>query len=140
MLTDADWVEYANQHLTSELSALNAQFLEGSSSERWLRMSYQPGRNAINHNPIRSGLIAEMLDQTAIHCGYLVTGYPCATTQMELVIMRPATACCYVATGRLIGRTAEAAFLSAELADEAGFEIATIRAAAQVATGLTGPL
>lgn len=137
--TDADWVEYANQHLP-ELSALNAQFLEGSRSQRWLRMSYQQDRSAVSHNPIGSGLVAEMLDQTATHCGYLVAGYLCATTQMEMVILRPAKACFYVATGCLLALTAEVAILSAELVDGAGLETATIRAAAQPATGVTGPL
>ncbi|OBJ12681.1 hypothetical protein A5624_10550 [Mycobacterium sp. 1482292.6] len=48
---------------------------------------------------------------------------------MELVMLRPVTACCYVATGQLVALTAKVAFLGAERADEAGVQIAIMRAA-----------
>ena len=64
-LSEAQWIEHANNHLTPNLQALNARYLAGSRDERWLRVSYEPGRVAQNFAQLSGGSIAEMLDQAA---------------------------------------------------------------------------
>ena len=91
-LSDGEWVANANKHLTPNLSTLNARYLEGCRAEQWLRMSYEPGPGALNFTQLSGGSIAEMLDQTATHCGSLVTGCPCPTLSMTVTILRGGTA------------------------------------------------
>ena len=37
-LTDADWIDHANKHLPANLSAFNATFVDGSRTQRSLRL------------------------------------------------------------------------------------------------------
>jgi uncharacterized protein (TIGR00369 family) len=136
-LSDAQWVAHANKHLTPNLSALQAEFLEGSREQQWLRMAYRPGPGSFNFAVLSGGSIAEMLDQTATHCGSLVTGCPCPTLSMTVTILRAATAKSYVATGRVLKMTKTNAVLGADLDDDAGRRIATITVVSQLLTDLT---
>jgi uncharacterized protein (TIGR00369 family) len=135
-LSDAEWVDHANRHLPPNLAALNARYLDGSREERWLRMSYEPGPGAFNSIQISGGSIAEMLDQTATHCGSLVTGWPCPTVTMTVTFLRAATAKSYVATGRVLKLTRATAALGADLDDDAGRRIATVTLVTQFITDL----
>ncbi|BBY23259.1 PaaI family thioesterase [Mycobacterium stomatepiae] len=136
-LSDADWVAHANKHLTPNLSALNARFLDGSREERWLRMSYEPGPGAFNFAQLSGGSMAEMLDQTATHCGSLVTGCPCPTLSMTVTILRGGTAKSYLATGRVLKLTKTNAVLGADLDDDTGRRIATISVVSQLITDIS---
>jgi uncharacterized protein (TIGR00369 family) len=136
-LTDSEWVAHANRHLTPNLSALNTRFLEGSRSERWLRMSYEPGPSARNFVGLSGGTIAEMLDQTATYCGSFVTGLPCPTLSMTVSILRPATTKALVAIGRILKLTRATATLGADLEDESGRQIATVTVVSQLITDLS---
>lgn len=135
-LTDSGWVEHANRHLTPNLAALNARYLDGSREERWLRMAYEPGPGAMNFTQISGGSIAEMLDQTATHCGTFVTGLPCPTVSMTVSILRPATTKSFVAIGRVLKLTRAMATLAADLVDESGRQLATIIVVSQLITDL----
>ncbi|CDO86527.1 hypothetical protein AWC29_09645 [Mycobacterium triplex] len=135
-LSDAEWVAHANKHLTPNLALLNARFLEGSCAERWLRMSYEPGPGAFNFAQLSGGSMAEMLDQTATHCGSLVTGCPCPTLSMTVTILRAGTAKSYVATGRVLKLTKTNAVLGADLDDDNGRQIATITVVSQLITDI----
>jgi acyl-coenzyme A thioesterase PaaI-like protein len=136
-LSDADWVAHATKNLTPNLSTLNARFLEGCRDERWLRMSYEPPAGAFNFMQLSGGSMAEMLDQTATHCGSLVTGCPCPTLSMTVTILRAGTAKSYVATGRVLKLTKTNAVLGADLDDDAGRRIATITVVSQLVTDLS---
>ncbi|OBA60372.1 hypothetical protein A5647_00955 [Mycobacterium sp. 1100029.7] len=136
-LAAAQWVAHANDHLPPNLAALNARFVEGSREEQWLSMAYEPGPNAFNFALLSGGSIAEMLDQTATHCGSLVTGCPCPTLTMTVTILRGATATAYVATGRVLKLTRTNAMLGADLDDDAGRRIATITVVSQLLTDLS---
>jgi uncharacterized protein (TIGR00369 family) len=136
-LTESQWVDHANRHLTPNLAALDARFLDGSRQERWLRMSYEPGAHAMNFMQLSGGSIAEMLDQTATYCGSLVTGLPCPTLSMTVSILRPATTKSFVATGRVLGLTRATATLGADLADETGRQVATIVVVSQLIADLS---
>jgi hypothetical protein len=136
-LSDEGWLAHANQHLPPNLSALHTRYLDGARAERWLRASYEPGPAARNFVQFSGGTIAEMLDQTATHCGTFVTGYPCPTLSMTITILRPATASTYTATGRLVKRTSAVAVLSAELDDDQGVQIATATVVSQLLTDLS---
>lgn len=135
-LTESEWVQRANAHLTPNLSALNAKFLDGSRSKRWLRMSFEPGPAARNFVQLSGGAIAEMLDQTATYCGSLATGCPCPTLSMTVTILRGGTAKSYVATGRVLKLTRATAALAADLEDDAGRQIATVSVVSQLVTDL----
>jgi acyl-coenzyme A thioesterase PaaI-like protein len=135
-LSDAEWVAHANKHLTPNLSALNAKFLVGSRDERSLRMSYEPGPSAFNFTALSGGSMAEMLDQTATHCGSLVTGYPCPTLSMTVTILRAGATKSFVATGRVLKLTKTNAVLGADLDDDTGRRIATITVVSQLLTDL----
>ena len=130
-LSAAQWVDHANQNLTPNLSALNARYLEGSRDEQWLRMSYQPGPDSFNFTQLSGGVIAEMLDQTATHCGSLVSGWPCPTLSMTVNILRAGRATSFVATGRVLKLTKTNAVLGADLDDDAGRRIATVTVVSQ---------
>jgi acyl-coenzyme A thioesterase PaaI-like protein len=135
-LSDAEWVAHANKNLTPNLSALNAKFLEGSRDERVLRMSYEPGPGAFNFTALSGGSMAEMLDQTATHCGSLVTSCPCPTLSMTVTILRAGATKSYVATGRVLKLTKTNAVLGADLDDDTGRRVATITVVSQLLTDL----
>ncbi len=136
-LTDTQWVEHANRYLTPNLSALRAEYLNGHRDERWLRMSYEPGPTAFNFAQLSGGSMAEMLDQTATHCGSLVTGCPCPTLSMTVTILRAGTAKTYVATGRVLKLTKTNAVLGADLDDDTGRRIATVTVVSQLITDMS---
>jgi acyl-coenzyme A thioesterase PaaI-like protein len=136
-LSDAAWIEHANQHLTPNLSILSARYLAGSRTERWLRMSYEPGPAAYNFTQLSGGSIAEMLDQTATHCGSLVTGCPCPTLSMTVTILRAGMTTNYLATGRVLKLTKTNAVLGADLDDDAGRRIAVITMVSQLITDIS---
>lgn len=135
-LSGAAWVAHANEHLPPNLATLNARFLEGCRDERWLRMSYEPGAGAFNFTQLSGGSIAEMLDQTATHCGSLVTACPCPTLSMTMTILRGGTAKSYVVTGRVLKPTKTNAVLGADLDDDTGRRIASITVVSQLITDL----
>jgi acyl-coenzyme A thioesterase PaaI-like protein len=131
-LSETQWVDHANEHLTPNLAGLNARYVAGSRSERWLQMSFAPGPSAHNIAQLSGGTIAEMLDQAATHCGSLVTGHPCPTLNMTVTILRPGSAKFYVATGRVLKLTSVAAVLGADLEDDGGRQIATVTLVSQL--------
>ena len=135
-LSDEEWLEQANAHLPPNLTALKARYLDGSREERWLRASYEPGSAARNFIQISGGTIAEMLDQTATHCGSFVTGNPCPTISMTVTILRAGTSPTYTAIGRVVKLTHATAVLSADLEDESGRSIATAIVISQPITDL----
>lgn len=136
-LSDTQWVAHANRCLTPNLSALRAEYLNGHRDERWLRMSYEPGPGAFNFAQLSGGSMAEMLDQTATHCGSLVTGCPCPTLSMTVTILRAGTAKTYVATGRVLKLTKTNAVLGADLDDDTGRRIATATVVSQLITDIS---
>jgi acyl-coenzyme A thioesterase PaaI-like protein len=136
-LTEAEWVEHANKHLTPNLSTLNARYLDGCRAEQWLRMSYEPGPGAFNFTQLSGGSMAEMLDQAATHCSSLVTGCPCPTLSMTVTILRAGTTKSYVATGRVLKLTKANAVLGADLDDDAGRRIATITVVSRLITDIS---
>jgi len=136
-LDDADWLEHANRHLPPNLAALRTRYLDGSRSDRWLRVSYAPPPSARNFLQVSGGTIAEMLDQAATHCGSFVTGCPCPTLTMTVTILRPATAATYRATGRVVKLTRASAVLGADLEDDAGRQIAGATVVSQLITDLS---
>lgn len=136
-LSDTEWVEHANRYLTPNLAALRAEYLDGHRDERWLRMSYEPGAGAFNFAQLSGGSMAEMLDQTATHCGSLVTGCPCPTLSMTVTILRAGTAKTYVVTGRVLKLTKTNAVLGADLDDDTGRRIATVTVVSQLITDIS---
>jgi acyl-coenzyme A thioesterase PaaI-like protein len=136
-LDDADWLDHANRHLPTNLSALKATFVDGSRAQRSLRVSYEPGPSAFNFAQLSGGSIAEMLDQAATHCGSFVTGYPCPTLTMNVTFLRGGTAKSYVATGHLIKLTSVSAVLGADLTDDEGRLIATVSLVSQLIKDLS---
>jgi acyl-coenzyme A thioesterase PaaI-like protein len=136
-LSDTEWVEHANRYLTPNLAALRAKYLDGHRDERWLRMSYEPGAGAFNFAQLSGGSMAEMLDQTATHCGSLVTGCPCPTLSMTVTILRAGTAKTYVATGRVLKLTKTNAVLGADLDDDTGRRISTVTVVSQLITDIS---
>jgi acyl-coenzyme A thioesterase PaaI-like protein len=99
-------------------------------------MLYEPGPTAFNFAQLSGGSIAEMLDQTATHCGSLVTGCPCPTLSMTVTILRAGTAKSYMATGRVLKLTKSNAVLGADLDDGAGRRIASITVVSQLITDI----
>ena len=71
MLSDADWIGLANDCLPPNVSALDARIVEGSRTDRFLQVSYRPGSESFTFISLRGGFVAEMLGQTAAHCGTL---------------------------------------------------------------------
>lgn len=136
-MSDAEWVAHANQYLAPNLATLNARYLDGCREERWLRMSYEPGPGAFNFTQLSGGSMAEMLDQTATHCGSLVTGCPCPTLSMTVTILRAGTANSYVVTGRVLKLTKANAVLGADLDDDTGRRIATVTVVSQLITDIS---
>lgn len=135
-LSAAQWVEHANANVTPNLSVLNARYLEGNRDEQWLRMSYRPGPGSFNFAQLSGGVIAEMLDQAATHCGSLVSGWPCPTLSMTVNILRAGRATSFVATGRVLKLTKTNAVLGADLDDDTGRRIATATVVSQFITDI----
>jgi acyl-coenzyme A thioesterase PaaI-like protein len=136
-LADADWIAHANKHLPANLAALNTTFLDGSRTERSLRVSFEPGPSAFNFTALSGGSVAEMLDQAATHCGSFVTSHPCPTLTMNVNFLRAGTAKSYIATGRIIKLTSVSALLGADLHDDKGQLIATVSVLSQLLKDLS---
>jgi acyl-coenzyme A thioesterase PaaI-like protein len=90
----------------------------------------------MNFAQLSGGSIAEMLDQTATHCGSLVTGCPCPTLSMTVTMLRAGTAKSYVAVGRVLKLTKTNALLSADLDDDTGRRIAVATVVSQLITDI----
>ena len=86
MLSDADWIGLANDCLPPNVSALDARIVAGSRTDRFLQVSYRPGSESFTFISLRGGCVAEMLDQTAAHCGTFVTSYGCPTLTMTAIL------------------------------------------------------
>lgn len=135
-LSVSNWVDHANKNLTPNLSALNASYLDGSRTEQRLRMSYRPRPESFNFMQLSGGAIAEMLDQTATHCGSLVTGWPCPTLSMTVNILRAGRTESFTATGRVLKLTKTNAILGADLDDDTGRRIASATIVSQLITDI----
>jgi uncharacterized protein (TIGR00369 family) len=132
-LSDTGWIAAMNRALPPQLSALNARFESGSRSDMCLKVSFRPGPERFTaFNILSGGSGAEMLDQTAAHCGTLVTGHGFPTLTMTVNYLRPGRGCLFVATARLLKVTSTAAVLGADLADEQGRPIAAASVVAQL--------
>jgi uncharacterized protein (TIGR00369 family) len=81
---------------------------------------------------LSGGSVAEMLDQTATHCGTLVTGKGLPTLTMTVNYLRAGTGSSFIATTRMLSLTRTSALLRAELADEQGRAIASASVAANL--------
>ncbi|WP_165827865.1 PaaI family thioesterase [Mycobacterium colombiense] len=122
-----------NNSLPPQLSALNARFDTGSRKDKCLKVSFRPGPERFTaFNALSSGSIAEMLDQTATHCGTLMTGHGLPTLTMTVNYLRAGAGRSFVATARLLATTNTAAVLGAELSDQHGNPIASASIAAQL--------
>jgi acyl-coenzyme A thioesterase PaaI-like protein len=117
-LSDADWIELANDSLPPNLSALNARIVAGSRTDRFLQFSYRPGPESFTFISLSGGCVAEMLDQAATHCGTFVTSYGCPTLTMTANYLHAGTGSTFVATAGLLTVTSASAIISAELTDE----------------------
>lgn len=118
MLSDADWIGLANDCLPPNVSALDARIVEGSRTDRFLQVSYRPGSESFTFMSLRGGCVAEMLDQTAAHCGTFVTSYGCPTLTMTAIHLHAGTGSAFVATAGLLAVTSASAVIDAELTDE----------------------
>jgi uncharacterized protein (TIGR00369 family) len=137
VLSDADWMCTANSSLPPNLSALNAQIVNGSRREKLLQVSYKPGPDSFTFFSLSGGCIAEMLDQAATHCGTFLTGHGCPTLTMTVNYMRAGTSGLFYATARLLTVTSVTAVLGAELTDERERRIATASVVVQLIKDLT---
>lgn len=131
-LSDIEWIDQANRSVSQTLSVLSATIIDGSRSERRLRMSYEPGSSQRNFVQLSGGMIAEMLDQTATHCGSLVTGRPCSTLSMTATILLGGTTKSYVSSAKVLKLTKTNAILSADLDDATGMRIASMTVVSQL--------
>ena len=59
MLSDADWIELANDCLPPNLSALNARIVKGCRTDRFLQVSYRPGPESFTFIGLSGGCAAE---------------------------------------------------------------------------------
>lgn len=73
-----------------------------------------------------------MLDQTAAHCGTLVTGQGLPTLTMTVNYLRAGTGSTFIATARMLSLTSASAVLGADLSDEQGRAIASASVAAHL--------
>ena len=117
-LSNADWIDLANSSLPPNLSALNARIVAGSRENRFLQVSYRPDSGAFTFFSLSGGCVAEMLDQTAAHCGTFVTGCGCPTLTMTVNYLRAGIGSAFVATAGLLAVTSATAIISGELNDE----------------------
>ena len=118
MLSDTDWIKLANDSLPPNLSALGAEFVGGSRTDRFLQVSYRPGPESFTFISLSGGCVAEMLDQAAAHCGTFLTGFGCPTLTITANYLRAGTGSAFVATAGLLALTSASAIISAELTDE----------------------
>ena len=117
-LSDANWIELANDTLPPNLSALSARIVAGSRANRCLQVSYRPGPESFTFFSLSGGCVAEMLDQAATHCGTFVTGCGCPTLTMTANYVRAGIGSAFVATAGVLAVTSASAIVSAELTDE----------------------
>ena len=97
-LSDADWIDLANDSLPPNLSALNARIVAGSRADRFLQVAYRPGPESFTFISLSGGCVAEMLDQAAAHCGTFVTSYGCPTLTMTANYLHAGIGSAFVAT------------------------------------------
>ncbi|WP_236595427.1 PaaI family thioesterase [Mycobacterium paraintracellulare] len=132
-LSEPEWIAAMNAALPPQLSALNARFESGSRAARTLRVSFRPGPERFTAFTILSGgSTAEMLDQTAAHCGTLVTGHGLPTLTMTVNYLRAGTGSLFVVTAEVLSVTSTSAVLGAELVDEQGRPVASASVVAQL--------
>lgn len=132
-LSEAGWIAAMNTSLPPQLSALKARFETGSRLDKSLKVSFSPGPERFTaFMALSGGSIAEMLDQTATHCGTLVTGQGLPTLTMTVNYLRAGTGSSFIATARMLSLTRTSALLRADLADEQGRAIASASVAANL--------
>jgi uncharacterized protein (TIGR00369 family) len=136
-LSDADWIAKANESLPPNLSALNARFVAGSRSDKLLQVCYRPGPESFNFISLSGGVVAEMLDQAAAHCGTFVTSHGCPTLTLTAHYLRAGRGSLFVATARLLTVTSVSAVVGAELADERERQIASASVVVQLIKDIT---
>jgi uncharacterized protein (TIGR00369 family) len=132
-LSEAEWIAAMNTSLPPQLSALKARFEAGSRLDNSLKVSFYPGPERFTaFMTLSGGSIAEMLDQTAAHCGTLVTGQGLPTLTMTVNYLRAGTGSTFIATARMLSLTSASAVLGADLSDEQGRAIASASVAAHL--------
>lgn len=132
-LSEPEWIAALNSSLPHQLSSLNARFETGSRLEKSLTVSFHPGPERFTaFNTLSGGSIAEMLDQTATHCGTLVTGHGFPTLTMTVNYLRAGTGSVFVVTARVLSLTRTSAVLRADLADKPGRSVASASVVAQL--------
>jgi uncharacterized protein (TIGR00369 family) len=136
-LSDADWMQLANDSLPPNLSALNSQFVAGSRADRFLQVCYRPGPQSFTFMSLSGGCVAEMLDQAAAHCGTFVTSHGCPTLTMTANYLHPGRGGIFVATAVLLAVTSASAVIGAELSDEHDRLIASASVVVQLVKDLT---
>jgi hypothetical protein len=136
-LSDAAWIARANDSLPPNLSALNARFVTGSRTERFLQVSCRP-RSGVLHllQPQRwmcrrnarssSGAVRHVRDEPR-----------CPTLTMTANYMRAGKGSEFVATARLLTVTSAAAVLGAEPTDEREGRIASVSVVVQLVKDTT---
>ncbi|WP_263644266.1 hotdog domain-containing protein [Mycobacterium marseillense] len=73
-----------------------------------------------------------MLDQTAAHCGTLVTGHGLPTLTMTVNYLRAGTGSLFVVAAEVLSVTSTSAMLGADLVDEQGRSVASASVVAQL--------
>ena len=136
-LSDADWIERANDSLPPNLSALNARIVAGSRADRFLQVSYRPEPESFTFISLSGGCVAEMLDQAAAHCGTFVTSHGCPTLTMTANYLHAGTGSSFVATAGLLTATSASAIIAAELTDERDRLIASASVVVQLVKDIT---
>jgi acyl-coenzyme A thioesterase PaaI-like protein len=130
-LSEREWITTANNSLPPNLSSLKARFESGSRSDRSLQVSYEPSPQYFSFVSLSDGAIAEMLVQTATHCGTFVTSYGCLTLTMRINYLRAGTGSVFVATARVLEMITSSAVVRADLAGDRGKRIASASVAVQ---------
>ncbi|MGE2816954.1 PaaI family thioesterase [Mycobacterium heidelbergense] len=98
-----------------------------------LVVSFRPGPERFTaFMALSGGSIAEMLDQTAAHCGTLVTGHGFPTLTMTVNYLRAGKGGLFVVTARVLSVTSTSAVLGADLAGEQGRSVASASIVAQL--------
>lgn len=132
-LSEPEWIVAMNSSLPPQLSALNARFETGSRMDKSLVVSFRPGPERFTaFMALSGGSIAEMLDQTAAHCGTLATGHGFPTLTMTVNYLRAGKGGLFVATARVLSVTSTSAMLGADLAGEQGRSVASASIIAQL--------
>lgn len=132
-LSEPEWIAAMNSFLPNQLSALNAHFETGSRVDRSLKVSFRPGPERFTaFMALSGGSIAEMLDQTAAHCGTLVTGHGLPTLTMTVNYLRAGIGNLFVVTAEVLSVTSTSAVVRAGLVDEQGRTVAAASVVAQL--------